>query len=48
MTLEKKDYRKSVNLPRPDFPMRAGLPENEPKRRFRRIPEAFLVVLGKK
>ena len=28
---EKKDYSKTVNLPKTDFPMRASLPENEPK-----------------
>ena len=28
---EKKDYSKSLNLPKTDFSMRANLPENEPK-----------------
>ena len=28
---EKKDYSKTLNLPKTDFPMRASLPENEPK-----------------
>ncbi len=28
---EKKDYGKTLNLPKTDFPMRANLPENEPK-----------------
>ncbi|MGQ9706554.1 MAG: isoleucine--tRNA ligase [bacterium] len=28
---EKKDYSKTLNLPRTDFPMRANLPVNEPK-----------------
>ena len=28
---EKKDYGKTLNLPKTDFPMRASLPENEPK-----------------
>lgn len=28
---EKKDYSKTLNLPKTDFPMRANLPENEPK-----------------
>ena len=31
MELEKKDYSKTVNLPKTDFQMRAGLPEKEPK-----------------
>lgn len=26
---EKKDYGKTLNLPKTDFPMRASLPENE-------------------
>ena len=26
------DYKKTMNLPQTDFPMRAGLPQNEPKR----------------
>src|SRR5690606_16656237 len=30
-TAEKIDYSKTPNLPQTDFPMRAGLPENEPK-----------------
>ena len=29
--VEKKDYGKTLNLPQTDFPMRANLPENEPK-----------------
>ena len=28
---EKKDYGKTLNLPKTDFPMRGNLPENEPK-----------------
>ncbi len=28
---EKKDYSKTLNLPKTDFPMRGNLPENEPK-----------------
>ena len=28
---EKKDFRQTLNLPETDFPMRASLPENEPK-----------------
>ena len=28
---EKKDYGATLNLPKTDFPMRANLPENEPK-----------------
>ncbi len=32
MTIEKKDYKKTVNLPKTDFPMKAGLPELEPKK----------------
>lgn len=28
---EKKDYSQTLNLPKTDFPMRANLPENEPK-----------------
>ena len=28
---EKKDYGKTLNLPKTDFPMRANLPQNEPK-----------------
>ena len=28
----KADYKSSMNLPQTDFPMRAGLPQNEPKR----------------
>ncbi len=28
---EKKDYGKTLNLPKTEFPMRAGLPEKEPK-----------------
>ena len=31
MTEEKKDYGKTLNLPKTDFPMRGNLPENEPK-----------------
>ncbi len=31
MEEEKKDYGKTLNLPKTDFPMRASLPENEPK-----------------
>lgn len=31
MEEEKKDYSKTLNLPKTDFPMRASLPENEPK-----------------
>ena len=31
METEKKDYSKTLNLPKTDFPMRASLPENEPK-----------------
>ncbi len=31
MCEEKKDYGKTLNLPKTDFPMRANLPENEPK-----------------
>ena len=31
MCEEKKDYSKTLNLPKTDFPMRANLPENEPK-----------------
>ena len=31
MSEEKKDYGKTLNLPKTDFPMRANLPENEPK-----------------
>ncbi len=31
MCEEKKDYGKTLNLPKTDFPMRASLPENEPK-----------------
>ena len=27
----KKDYGKTLNLPKTDFPMRGNLPENEPK-----------------
>ena len=30
-TAEKIDYSKTLNLPQTDFPMRAGLPQNEPK-----------------
>ena len=29
--MKKKDYGKTLNLPKTDFPMRASLPENEPK-----------------
>ena len=32
MTIEKKEYKQTVNLPKTDFPMRAGLPEFEPKK----------------
>src|SRR5574343_72802 len=32
MTIEKKDYKKTVNLPKTEFPMKAGLPELEPKK----------------
>ena len=28
---EKNDYGKTLNLPKTDFPMRANLPQNEPK-----------------
>ena len=28
---EKVDYSSTLNLPKTDFPMRANLPENEPK-----------------
>lgn len=28
---EKKDYGKTLNLPKTDFPMRASLPENDLK-----------------
>ena len=31
MCEEKKDYVKTLNLTKTDFPMRASLPENEPK-----------------
>ena len=31
MSDEKKDYGKTLNLPKTDFPMRGNLPENEPK-----------------
>ena len=31
MSEEKQDYGKTLNLPKTDFPMRASLPENEPK-----------------
>lgn len=31
MCEEKKDYGTTLNLPKTDFPMRASLPENEPK-----------------
>ena len=31
MSEEKKDYGKTLNLPKTDFPMRGNLPENEPK-----------------
>lgn len=31
MSEEKKDYGATLNLPKTDFPMRASLPENEPK-----------------
>ena len=31
MSEEKKDYGKTLNLPKTNFPMRANLPENEPK-----------------
>ena len=31
MSEEKVDYGKTLNLPKTDFPMRANLPENEPK-----------------
>ena len=31
MCEEKKDYSATLNLPKTDFPMRASLPENEPK-----------------
>lgn len=31
MEEDKKDYGKTLNLPKTDFPMRASLPENEPK-----------------
>lgn len=31
MSEEKKDYGQTLNLPKTDFPMRASLPENEPK-----------------
>ena len=31
MCEEKKEYGKTLNLPKTDFPMRANLPENEPK-----------------
>ncbi len=31
MSEEKKDYSQTLNLPKTDFPMRANLPENEPK-----------------
>ena len=29
--MEKKDYGKTLNLPKTDFSMRANLPQNEPK-----------------
>ena len=31
MQEEKKDYGKTLNLPKTDFPMRASLPEREPE-----------------
>ena len=31
MSEEKKDYGKTLNLPKTEFPMRGNLPENEPK-----------------
>lgn len=31
MSEDKKDYGKTLNLPKTDFPMRGNLPENEPK-----------------
>jgi isoleucyl-tRNA synthetase len=30
MTAEPADYKKTLNLPKTDFPMRAGLPKREP------------------
>ena len=35
MSDEKKDYGQTLNLPKTDFPMRANLPENEPKTQAR-------------
>ena len=35
MTEEKKDYSQTLNLPKTEFPMRANLPENEPKTKER-------------
>ena len=29
---EERDYKETLNLPRTDFPMKANLPVNEPKR----------------
>ena len=30
MCAEKTDYKSTLNLPKTDFPMRAGLPKREP------------------
>ena len=36
MSEDKKDYSQTLNLPKTEFPMRANLPENEPKTKERR------------
>ena len=36
MSEEKMDYSKTLNLPKTNFQMRAGLPEKEPKKTKKR------------
>ena len=48
MSEEKKDYGKTLNLPKTDFPMRANLPENEPKTQSRVFTQELYEKMLKK
>ena len=48
MCEEKKDYGKTLNLPKTDFPMRASLPENEPKIQARVFDQGLYEKMLKK
>ena len=45
---EKKDYSQTLNLPKTDFPMRASLPENEPKIQARVFDQGLYEKMLKK